>query len=81
MRITADHPKFNQTVILLNNKWCRGALAADDDEGWVEVVDISAMAPLDLEEDASSALDDDEVAFTELKTKKVYGTVEFKHLG
>lgn len=44
MRLTINDPNNDQYVVLLNNRVIR-AVAADDAEGWVDIVDVAAMAP------------------------------------
>lgn len=48
MRIIAEDDTFCNYMIYLNDRHVKTALAADDEEGWVEVLDVAAMAPLDL---------------------------------
>ena len=77
MLITNDHPDFYKTIIILNGKWVRGAIAANDTEGWVEVPDIASMAPIDIHEKIDNK--NNEVSkWEEMKTKKLTGKVEFK---
>ena len=64
-------------VVLLNGKIIKTALMADDDEGWVEILDITAMAPLNTQASAEVGEDYPEVQ-EELKRKKLYGKVEIK---
>jgi hypothetical protein len=79
--MTKDHPDFDRTFIYLNNRWCRGVLAADDEEGWVEILDITAMSPappIDKEiQNVDSSLP---TAWEHLRTKRKYGKVEFRQL-
>ena len=64
-------------VVLLNGKIVRTALVADSDEGWVEIPDIAAMAPLNTQK--SSEVGDDVVeTHEELKKKRLHGKVEIK---
>lgn len=84
MYINKSDPKNDEVIIILDGKWCRGAVAANSDEGWVEILDPNSFPPIDLDEPApeiSGSIEEAEVEdytpFTELKTKKVYGKVEF----
>jgi hypothetical protein len=53
---------------------------ADSDEGWVEIPDIEAMAPLNIQE--SSEVGDNAVApHEQLKVKRLSGRVEIKLFG
>lgn len=45
MLIDPMHPDFEKTIVFLDDKVCVTAMAADDVEGWVEVVDLAAYAP------------------------------------
>lgn len=59
MRIDQSHPDFDKKIILLNGKFCRIALAADDVEGWVEMPDLAALAPLPEDLKATENFDTD----------------------
>ena len=78
MRITHTHPRAPFALIKLNNRRIN-CIAADDEEGWVEIVDISAMAPLDLSSDLSASNDDKNLLATKPKIKRLEGsvTIEF----
>ena len=82
MYLTADSKEATNIIVFLNGKPIVSYIAAEEGkEGWVEIVDIASMAPLDLEEDNVAGDEEDlEVEFSELKTKKLYGEVEFKKL-
>ena len=67
-------------IVVLNGKWCRGALNANEQEGWVEVLDIASMAPLDANEGQPGNNSDEKVAIVSTKTKKIYGNVEIKKI-
>ena len=96
MFITTDSPAATRTLVYLNNKLIRYWISAEDGpNGFVEIVDPAAMAPVSLdpvsikveELDSSNVNIDNPVAevdeseFVELKTKKLNGQVEFKTLG
>ncbi len=67
----------NDKVVLLNGKIVKTALLADEEEGWVEIPDITAMVPLDTQASLEMG-DEDSVEAQELKTKRLYGKVEVK---
>jgi hypothetical protein len=46
MRICATDPEGPFYHVYLNGKHVPHAVAADDEEGWVDVIDAKAMAPL-----------------------------------
>jgi len=71
---------IEEAVVLLNGKIVKTALVADSDEGWVEIPDISAMAPLNLQ--TSSEVGDNSLEVQEeLKRKRLHGKVEIKLVG
>lgn len=83
MKISQDHPEFDKKVILLDGRVVLTALAADEEEGWVEIPDLFSLAPLpeDLESDEGFDTDfapgGEEVAeWEEIKTIKKFGKVE-----
>ena len=43
MRIAEDYPEFEKFLVFLDGAYCRGVLAADDEEGWVEVMDFQSL--------------------------------------
>jgi len=80
MRIVIDEsPNF--LIVLLNNKHIRTAISADEEEGWVEILDISQMAPL---RDVSDKPSEPGLTIGEevgIKTKKLYGDVRIVDMG
>lgn len=50
MRIAEDYPDFAKTLVFLDGAYCHGVLAADDEEGWVEVMDFHSLKFPDLPE-------------------------------
>ena len=77
MRLEHSDPQFENTLVFLDGKWCRGAVAADDVEGWVEIVDLASLAPLEKNEATVMCNPGDE-AVTEwdcYQTKRKYGKV------
>lgn len=78
MRIDSTHPDFEKAIIRLNDKIIKTAIRADDEEGWVEIPDISSMAPLkDIPLDLSEQPDDLD-KWEEVPTKILSGKVEIK---
>ena len=90
MLITVDHPDAARAVIKLDGRPIE-CVAADDEEGWVEVVDLIAMVNMDLDNETKLDITDidDTQAYDgegrpkfsqkegmEVKTKKRYGKVE-----
>jgi len=45
MYIDSEHEEFDNIVILFNGKVIN-AVAADDQDGWVDIVDLTKLAPL-----------------------------------
>jgi hypothetical protein len=79
MQITQDHPDFDKTIIFLDNRVCPIAIAANEEEGWVDIMDITNMAPLDLSKEKAATLDSSEPeVWTEIPTIRKYGKVEIK---
>jgi len=81
MRITSSDLDFSVTLVFLDGKWVRGALAADDEEGWVEVPDLAAMAP--LEENMNNERKTGEIGVSEweeIKVMRKTGLVTFKRI-
>ena len=83
MRVDCSHPEYDKYIVYLNGWIQKAAIAADNEEGWVEVVDIRAMAQLDLEtecetetSESSGSIDFSMAEPIPVATKKLYGTVE-----
>ena len=77
MRIDKTDPRFSEYVVLLNGRPIQ-AVEADDEEGWVDIIDISALAPL-LND--SSDVDPEELEPTpaaEIPLKRLMGQVEIR---
>jgi hypothetical protein len=84
MRLHVESREAQQTVVFLNGKAVNHFICAEDgDNGWIEVVDAAAMAPLfeNQGNPFAEVKDDEEEAWAPLKTKKVFGKVEFRRLG
>lgn len=79
MLLTHDNPLADNTLVYLDGKMMKSYVAANDEEGWIDIVDIASMAPLDL---TSQDLQSEELPtpFETLKTKRKFGKVEFKRL-
>jgi hypothetical protein len=43
MRIAEDYPDFAKILVFLDGTYCHGVLAADDEEGWVEMMDLRSL--------------------------------------
>lgn len=54
MRIAEDYPDFDKTLVFLDGIYCRGVLAADDEEGWVDVMDLQSLQFPDLPKNLKS---------------------------
>lgn len=84
MRINQQHPDFNKFLVLLDGRWLRLVLEADDEEGWVIIPDLKSMAPLPEDKDkydADFASGEETInEWEELKTIKKYGRVEFRNI-
>jgi hypothetical protein len=81
VRITPTSPEFQKALILLDGRLVKTAMAADDVEGWVDVPDITAMAPVDLANPLGWDPDSDKVTeWEEVKLKRRYGKIEIKIL-
>ena len=52
MRIAEDYPDFAKTLVFLDGTYCHGVLAADDEEGWVELMDLQSLKFPGLPEDS-----------------------------
>ena len=85
MILHVESPEAANIVVFLNDKPVKHFISAlDGAEGWIEVIDPMAMAPLDsIKGDPWAEVDStaDETDWTPVKTKKVYGIVEFRRLG
>jgi hypothetical protein len=78
MLITPEHPDLEKIVVFLNGRPLRSFNAANDEEGWVEVVDIKKMAPIDL---YNNSIDSDSPEpWEELPIKRVHGKVEIRFI-
>lgn len=82
MILTMDNPQADRTIVLLNGKPVKSWISAKDGEdGWIEIVDITALAPLDKNPGEPGNAGDHEVdVAVEMPTKKINGHVEFRTL-
>lgn len=81
MRLTINDPKNADYAVLLNNRpIC--AVAADDQEGWVDIVDLAALAPdiASLDESDEPGGADDTAEWAEVPIKRLTGDVVIKKL-
>jgi hypothetical protein len=86
MILHVESEEAQKTVVFLNGKPVNHFIQAEDGEnGWIEVIDAEAMAPLfGNEGDPFAEVDSTEENaedWAPLKTKKIKGKVEFRHLG
>ena len=88
MILHIESPEANNVVVFLNDKPVKHYICAKDGaEGWVEILDLAAMAPIDenpgSNETAWAEVDstEDESEWAPLKTRKITGKVEFRRLG
>lgn len=83
MRLTINDPNNDQYVVLLNNRPIR-VVAADDEEGWVDIVDIAAVAtPVwDLDDDEMDQPNEetDTAEWEEVPLKRLHGKVEIRKI-
>ena len=85
MYIVANSSEGSQTAVFFNNKICRFVIAANDEEGWIEVVDTSNLNVIDettgdiIESDTVKE-DDLPTQWERIPTKRLYGKVEFTKL-
>ena len=89
MRLSIESEEAQKIVVFLNDKPVNHFICAEDGvNGWIEVVDPEAMAPLyenqgnpwaELQNESSQ--EGEEEAWVPLKTKKITGKVEFRRLG
>lgn len=78
MQLKATDTQGKNYRVYLDGKYVQYALAADDIENWVEVMDtqfIGMIAPIANESSSVNEVFLDEI---EIKTKKLYGKVELK---
>jgi hypothetical protein len=77
MILTPDHPDAAITIVFLDDKPLKVYLAADDEEGWVDLPDLKAM----VEDTVVDVVDEGKVEeWEEIPTARKYGKVEFRKL-
>lgn len=96
MRITPEHPEYDHYIVYLDGWLRKNAIAADDEEGWVDIIDVRAATAIDLEELAElekmSEEEPDKIKeaapvifeapqVTELPTKRLHGIVQLVKVG
>ena len=80
MKIDINTPNCEEYVVYLNNRIILTAVAANDEEGWVDILDPLAMAPLDTTNSEITAGDEDLNPWTQIPTKRKFGKVEIKYV-
>ena len=81
MKITQEHPDFTATLVYLDGRLLKTCISADDSEGWVEVLDIAAMSPLDENVVETTESEKEVISpWERLPTKRRWGKVEFKKI-
>ncbi len=79
MFIKATDPFAKDYRVHLDGRVARYAMAANEEEGWIEVLDnhfIGMIAPMDSESQVGEGLPEP----VELKTKKLYGKVKIERI-
>lgn len=67
---------LEQSIVYLNGRIIQTVMSANEEEGWVEIVDVAKMAPLTTEE-ADLILDDGTLQeWDVVPTKRLYGEVK-----
>ena len=66
-----------QYIVYLNDKLICTCVGASEEEGWVDIPDIAAMAPLDLENNSDLNEPD---PWEEPPIKRLFGAVKIKQL-
>jgi len=79
MKLINSDVDFDKYLIFLNNKLCRLAVAANDEEGWIDTWDIKAAAP--IEENNGDVGNSSDVTVREsMPLIRKYGKVRFKKI-
>lgn len=83
MKLHVSHPDAETHVVIFNGKPLKHYIVADDVEGYIEIIDVPTMAPIDLETyDDEIDLDEETVpTFTPMASKRIYGEVQIRKLG
>ena len=84
MKIVEDYPEFEKFLVFLDGTYCRGVLAADDEEGWVDVMDFQSLVfpPLpDSQEDFDKPGEEEKIEeWKQMNVIRKTGKVTFKKL-
>ena len=82
MQIKINEDNLNKYQVLLNGRESRmPIMAANEEEGWIEIVDISVLAPIDFKAKTTPENDSEPDAQDSTSaTKKIFGKVEIKIL-
>ena len=68
-------------TVWLNDRLIITAVAADEEEGWVEIIDPEAMAPLDLSDNGVAAVGNEtDEGWDTIPTKRLTGKVELRKI-
>ena len=84
MRLFDDHPERDKYLVFLDGKYMTGIVAADDEEGWVDVLDPSALAKFPfppIKKDSDVPVMGEEISeWEEIPTTRKEGKVVFVKL-
>lgn len=81
MLIRADDENASEWKVIFNGRWALHALAADDTEGWIEVLDQAWLAKLLDTRATSTPTEDTQLAELEsIPTKRIYGQVRLERV-
>jgi hypothetical protein len=80
-RFQVSDTEVSLVRVYLNGKFVPIAVAADEDEGWVDIWDIDKMAPLELEDSELVPVETDEdpnslPPLQEVPVRRLFGKVE-----
>lgn len=84
MHLTIKELETGKHLVLLNGRRIVDPIEANEEEGWVDIIDIAALAPVSLEEDDAATVEDDDLSTTpweQIPFKRLRGRVEIKQLG
>lgn len=79
MRLQITQLDSNKYVVYFNGKPLRHFIEADTDQGWVDIVDIQAMAPL-FGDDNPFAEEKEPQEYEAIQCKRLHGEVEIRKL-
>ena len=80
-----DMPESENYLVFFNNKKIVYYISADDEEGWIEIVDINKMSPLENKtpeqwQNEGVNMENEIEGWETIPTIRKYGKVEFKSL-